>query len=384
MSTIEPTCVVIADISGYTGYLAGVELDHAQDILADLMGTVVTSLRPTFRLAKLEGDAAFVFAPVARLDGSIVLDVIERCYVGFRRRRRDVRQATNCECAACTRIPDLDIKFVVHCGPVAQQKMAGRAELVGAPVIVAHRLLKNSLAESNGMTAYALLTQAAVDTFGLRPEELGMRCHVETYEHIGQVVAWAEDLQKRWTEEDARQRVLVGAGESVLTLEFETAAPPQLAWEFMTKPGRRTAWNGDVTEVIQLAKAGRRKVGETNHCMHGREAVVEKILDWRPYDYFTTLSTIPTPAGAVTMLMTTEFTPSTSGTVIVMRLGRPATKREMEVVAAMGPGFQARMNEAGRVLREQLAEECERISTEQTDEPEVPRPAGSIPLPNPS
>jgi class 3 adenylate cyclase len=44
----EPACLVIADIAGYTGYLAGVELDHAQDILADLIDTVVGALRPTF------------------------------------------------------------------------------------------------------------------------------------------------------------------------------------------------------------------------------------------------------------------------------------------------------------------------------------------------
>lgn len=30
-------CFLIADISGYSGYLATVELDHAQDILADLI-----------------------------------------------------------------------------------------------------------------------------------------------------------------------------------------------------------------------------------------------------------------------------------------------------------------------------------------------------------
>ena len=52
----------IADISGYTSFLAGVELDHAQDIIADLMDTVVKGLRPPFRLAKFEGDAAFVYA----------------------------------------------------------------------------------------------------------------------------------------------------------------------------------------------------------------------------------------------------------------------------------------------------------------------------------
>ena len=42
----------IADISGYTSFLAGVELDHAQDIIADFMDTVVKGLRPPFRLAK--------------------------------------------------------------------------------------------------------------------------------------------------------------------------------------------------------------------------------------------------------------------------------------------------------------------------------------------
>lgn len=58
LSTAQPACFLIADISGYTGYLADVELDHAQDILADLVGAVVTALRPNFRLAKLEDPAA--------------------------------------------------------------------------------------------------------------------------------------------------------------------------------------------------------------------------------------------------------------------------------------------------------------------------------------
>ena len=51
----EPACLVIADISGYTGYLAGVELDHAQDILLDLVSTVVGAMRPMLKLSKLEG-----------------------------------------------------------------------------------------------------------------------------------------------------------------------------------------------------------------------------------------------------------------------------------------------------------------------------------------
>ena len=44
------------------------------------MGTIVSALRPGFRLAKLEGDAAFMFAITEKLDGSLLLDTIERCY----------------------------------------------------------------------------------------------------------------------------------------------------------------------------------------------------------------------------------------------------------------------------------------------------------------
>ena len=57
----EAAYFAIADISGYTSFLAAVELDHAQDIIADFMDTVVKGLRPPFRLAKFEGDAAFVY-----------------------------------------------------------------------------------------------------------------------------------------------------------------------------------------------------------------------------------------------------------------------------------------------------------------------------------
>src|SRR5437868_14665699 len=80
----ESACLLIADITGYTGYLAGVELDHAQDILADLMDTVVGSMRPSFKLAKLEGDAAFAFGPTDKVDGSLLQDTVEATYFALR------------------------------------------------------------------------------------------------------------------------------------------------------------------------------------------------------------------------------------------------------------------------------------------------------------
>src|SRR3954469_8684182 len=47
--------------AGHPGRPRGLELDPAQDLPAGLVSTVVASLRPMLRLAKLEGDAAFAY-----------------------------------------------------------------------------------------------------------------------------------------------------------------------------------------------------------------------------------------------------------------------------------------------------------------------------------
>ncbi len=380
LSTAEPVCFLIADISGYTSYLAGVELDHAQDILADLIGTVVTALRPNFRLAKLEGDAAFTFAPTETVDGSLLLDTIERCYFGFRRRRRDVRQATSCECNACVRIPDLNLKFVVHHGRAIRQKVAGREELLGSDVIVAHRLLKNDVIERTGVNAYALITQQCVDASDLEPLELGMQPITETYEVIGEVTAWVHDLERRWAEEDSRQRVRVSSEQAIYEVAMPTAAPPQVAWEFMTAPGRRTAWSAGVIDVVVDAKGGRRGVGSTNHCMHGKDAVLEEILDWRPYDYYSQRSTIPTPGGPVRMLVTVELEPTVDGTTVHFLYAPPKTAKERAIVTQMRPMLDDLMRRSEIDLVAQLEAEIAARSAAGIDEAPLPaaRPDGLL------
>ncbi len=370
----EPTWLLIADISGYTRYLAAVELDHAQDILADLIGTVVTAMRPGFRLAKLEGDAAFVAAPSDKLDGSLLLDTIERCYFGFRRRRRDVHQATSCGCNACVRIPDLNLKFVVHHGLALRQRVAGSEELLGSDVIVVHRLLKNEVPERLGISAYSLFTQAAVDAMAIDPAALGMVPLAETYEHLGEVATWVHDLERRWQEEEARQRVFVSTDASALTVSLPTSAPPQVAWEFLTVPGRRTGWQTGVTEVLLVDSPGnRRSVGATIHCMHGTEAVIEEILDWRPYDYWSNRSTIGTPAGPIHMLNTVELEPTASGTTIHFRYAAPKVARERAILQAALPIYHEIFKASGESIVSQLEAALAERREDASVEPDLPR-----------
>lgn len=371
MKPPERACLLIADISGYTSYLAGVELDHAQDILADLINTVVTTLRPTFRLAKLEGDAAFMEAAEADLDGSLLLDVIERCYFGFRRRRRDVRQATSCECDACMRIPDLNLKFVAHSGLVVRQQMAGMEELIGRDVIVVHRLLKNTVTTTSDASAYALLTDACTTAMGLDPAALGMTPHTETYEVVGEVPGWIHDLERRWLEEDARARVRVGPEDAGLTADFPTTAPPQLVWEAITTPGGRMGWSVGVTGVT--TDGARREVGATNHCMHGQDEILEQILDWRPFDYVTIRSTMQTPGGPVTFNNTMELEPTPDGTIVHMRFAPPDTERELAILTQLQPIFEG-MFAADRAALQTLVATKLRERAARGAEPALPTP----------
>ena len=376
----ESACLLIADISGYTGYLAGVEIDHAQDILADLTNTIVSALRPDFRLAKLEGDAAFTYSITDRIDGSLLLDTIERCYFGFRRRRRDVRQATSCECNACVRIPDLNLKFVVHHGTILRQRVAGREELLGSDVIVAHRLLKNTVVEVTGIEAYSLFSQACVDAMDVDVAALGMRSMSETYDHIGTVPVWVHDLDRRWAEEESRTRVIVGADTAIKEIAIHTTAPPQVAWEFVTAPGRRVSWQVGVTGVEMVATGNRRGVGATNHCRHGAEASIEELVDWRPYDYFTFRNTIPTPNGAIRMLETTDFEPTPAGTIVRLRFAAPKSAKERALMRQMELFLDQAIQASGVLLTEQLEAELKRRRLEGGEEPDLPtlRPGGPL------
>ena len=67
------------------------------------------------------------------------------------------------------------------------------------------------------------------------------------------------------------------------------------------------SWQPWVTEVeIKGATGGRRGPGSANHCMHGKDAVIEEILDWRPYDYVTDRTVLATPTGPLKLLHTSS------------------------------------------------------------------------------
>lgn len=362
----DSACFVIADISGYTSYLAGVELDHAHDIIADLMDTVLKALRPPFRLAKFEGDAAFVYAVTDKVDGSVLQDGVEAAYFAFRRRLRDIKTATTCECNACSKMQTLDLKFVAHHGEFIKQKMGGRQELAGRDVILIHRLLKNSVTERFGDHAYALYSDGCIKAMGIDPALQGLTEHHETIDILGQVTCWVRDLADAWQKENERIRVEVKREDAGMLLEFDVAAPRATVWEHFTVPGHRPKWQA-ADEVRETAVAGRRGAGTTNHCMHGEHAIIEEILDWRPFDYVSIATTVS--PGAPKVLLTYAFSDQAAGTHIEIRVGKPKPK-DREFVEGLSGGFEQMFSGAIQNLTLMLKDQ--RGSEAVIDEPAIP------------
>ena len=369
----EPACLVIADIAGYSGYLAGVELDHAQDILADLIDTVVRALRPAFKLAKLEGDAAFVWVATETVDGPALRDVIEGCYFAFQRRIRDIRQASTCECNACSRIPGLDLKFVAHHGAVARQRMAGREELVGTDVVVVHRLLKNRISEDMGMPAYALYTDALVEAMGLAdPSAAGMHEYRESFESVGEVVGWVTDLRAAWEAERRRVRTKVTDDDAFPAARISAAVPREILWEWTTSPARRIRWTSGVTEVAEDLASGRRGIGTVNHCAHGKNVSIEEVVDWVPPEYVTKRINMQVP-GVPRLLVTMELIArGPAQTDLVFRTSRPRSIKDRRVAEAMWDQIRPGVEQDGATLIELAAADAAERAAGREGEPDVP------------
>ncbi|MEX2646953.1 MAG: DUF2652 domain-containing protein [Gaiellaceae bacterium] len=309
----ETGCLVIADISGYTGYVVGGPLEFTEEVVADVIDTIAGRLGQVLRVNKREGDAVFAYAAEGEADASLILDAVEECYFAFRSRLEGISHSTTCSCTACRKAAQLDLKFILHAGEWVRRG----EELTGADVIVAHRLLKNGV----GLSAYALVTEAFAAANGLDPELLGLEPHAERCDDVGEVRGFVSDLEERYRAERDRRRIEVGAEEAAFAVERVLPLPAAAAWELLTAPGKRLLWQVDDVEEAQAG--GRRETGTASICVDGRTKIYEEILDWRPFEYFTESRT---PEGRARFLLTTSLTPTSGGTTVVVR-GRPVEGR---------------------------------------------------------
>jgi hypothetical protein len=281
----EEGYLVLADITGYTSFLTRTELEHAHGIVAELTTLVIAQLAAPLRFVELEGDAVFAYAPGAAFaDAERLIDMMEGCYVAFRLRLEEMRLATTCTCTACALMGGLDLKFIAHLGSFVLQQTPTGTKPMGPDVILVHRLLKNHVTDTLGTTAYVWLTDAFLEKAG---STLGLPAHAEHYDSLGEVRGRVVDLAHAVVRHrDAR--IFVERAEADLELITPLPVPRAIAWEYHIDPRKRMRWQLDARGIeARPNAAGRAGVGWESHCDHGAYTLVQRAVDWRPFDYLT-------------------------------------------------------------------------------------------------
>src|SRR5512133_3304332 len=185
--------LLLADISGYTSFVAQTEIEHAGLALSYLLETIVEKLSDMLTISKLEGDAVFAYIEESKLeDCKLLLDLIDQTYQAFRDKALSLYSHATCPCRACRALPTLDLKFILHHGDFVLQQVAGIRDLLGTDVNLIHRLLKNGVSEATGWKGYALFTDQALEHMHCSKAPYLKRC--ETYEHLGDVDIYCMDM----------------------------------------------------------------------------------------------------------------------------------------------------------------------------------------------
>jgi len=189
--------LVLADISGFTSFVAATELEHADVVISQLLESIVDKLSSRLTISKLEGDAVFAYLEESNLpEETTLLELIDHTYLAFRAQADTLSRQTACPCKACKSIPMLDLKFMVHYGDFVIQQVAGIKDLMGTDVNLIHRLMKNHVAESKGWMSYALFTKQGLEH--LQSDKNTFVQQTETYEHLGDVETYITDMHVRY------------------------------------------------------------------------------------------------------------------------------------------------------------------------------------------
>jgi class 3 adenylate cyclase len=136
--------------------------------MSSLLDGIAKGIDPPMTLVKFEGDAVFAVATTdATPHGEAMVDCVRACYGNFIDRLDEVGLVWTCTCDACSRKNALDLKFIIHHGDYFVQAIGDHVDVLGPDITTAHRLLKNSAAESVDSSAYALFTKPAVVALAL-------------------------------------------------------------------------------------------------------------------------------------------------------------------------------------------------------------------------
>lgn len=156
-----PALICIPDITGFTRFMAENEIEFSRKIIPPLLRNIISSNDLKLKVGEIEGDAV-VFYRFGKLPS--LKELAEQCktfYLNFHEQLQSLTSEFTEEFKKKASTY-LSLKVIVHAAEVTSTHIEGIPKLIGRDVVLVHKLLKNSIEESE----YILITDKLLLHYG--------------------------------------------------------------------------------------------------------------------------------------------------------------------------------------------------------------------------
>jgi len=176
--------IFIPDISGYTEFITQTEIKHSNHIISELLEIIINANQLNLLVSEIEGDAVLFYRKGDPPKTEDVIRQVKKMFLNFHTHLKIIQRDNVCQCGACRSAINLTLKFIVHYGILNETVVQNFTKIMGSDVILAHRLLKNNIEE----TEYMLLTDKYFRTQEANEQQLEswieFKEHTEEYENF--------------------------------------------------------------------------------------------------------------------------------------------------------------------------------------------------------
>ena len=273
MSENNLALILIPDISGFTDFVGSTEIDHSRHIITELLEIIINSDDLNLTVSEIEGDAVLCYRPGELPSYESIIKQCEKTFINFHNHIRRYDSERICRCGACEAAVNLTLKFIVHYGPVEAIEISGHQKLHGYEVILAHRLMKNSIPENE----YILFSNKIRIEQSLLSEVTKKRVEIisseTTYDKIGLIQYNYIPLHYLHTYVVEPDPVTIpGLGPDKISLTARVFATVDKIYENFTNFDKRLEWNEDIWEIT-LRNEKINKAGAMHTCLVGTNSL---------------------------------------------------------------------------------------------------------------
>jgi hypothetical protein len=285
---VSNALIFIPDISGFTTFVNSTPVEHSQHIISELLEIIIDSNTLGLVVSEIEGDAVLFYREGPPPSQAEILEQVRTMFLAFHSHLKRYESLRICNCDSCSTAQNLTLKFVAHYGKFDFIQVHKHRKPHGPALILAHRLLKNSIEERDYLLMSSDFSQVAPgpESSPLPNWSLPQVNRIDNYD-LGDVNYNYVLLESLFAEvPDAPRPKLPHSSRNPIVVESVIPGPLDEVFEMVTNLAQRNRWNPDL-KMHDFDENKVNQVGENHMCLIGNNDVLVT----------TTLSTTQLPEG---------------------------------------------------------------------------------------